>query len=78
MKKEFINWCRNCHFDPLIAIKEKKGQRWMAVLYQIEIEGNFNIDDFKNSDDSWKKILATINAMSEDRIMYLHNLKYNL
>jgi hypothetical protein len=46
MKKIFLNYCRNCHFDGCIAIKELKGKRWMAILSSIENKGGFNIDDF--------------------------------
>lgn len=57
MRTNFKNWCRSCHFDGLIAIKEIKGKRWMSILSVIEAKGNFDIDDFDNTESSWKKIL---------------------
>lgn len=77
-KKVFTNWCRSCHFDWLISVKEVKGKRWMTILSQIENKGNFNIDDFNKIEDSWKKILETINLMTKEEINYLHNHKYNV
>lgn len=77
-KNIFINWCRSCHFDVLIAIKEVKGKRWMAILAHIENDGNFSVDDYLKIEDSWKKILITINKMENEKIDYLHNLKYNV
>ena len=78
MKKTFINWCRSCHFDWLICVKEIKGKRWMAILSHIEEKGNFNVDDFDSVEESWVKILKTINEMTIEQINYLHNLKYNV
>ena len=78
MKKVFINWCRSCHFDIFISVKEVKGKRWMTILNQIEKEGDFDIDTFESIDSSWKKILETINSMSNEKINHLHNLKYKL
>lgn len=71
MKTNLKNWARNCHFDYLIAIKEQKGKRWMSVLSAIEAKGNFNIDDFENTDKSWTKILETINKMNDGEILKL-------
>lgn len=78
MKKVFINWCRSCHFDWLICVKEVKGKRWMLILSQIENKGNFNVDDFNKVEDSWKLILKTINEMTDKEIHHLHHLKYNI
>lgn len=78
MKKSFINWCRDCHFDVFICVKEVKGKKWMAILSRIENDGNFDIDDFKSINDSWKKILHTINSMTSEKINYLFNLRNNL
>jgi hypothetical protein len=78
MKKVFINWCRSCHFDWLICVKEVKGKRWMCILSHIENNGNFSVDDFNDVNDSWKIILKTINKMSVEEISYLQKLKYNI
>lgn len=77
-KKLFTNWCRNCHFDWMIAVKEVKGKRWMTILSHIENKGNFNVDDFNKIEESWKKILETINMMTREEINYLHNRKYDV
>jgi len=71
MKTNLKNWARNCHFDYAIAIKEKKGKRWMSVLSVIEAKGDFDIDDFKTPNDSWKKILETINNLTSEEILKL-------
>jgi hypothetical protein len=78
MKQKLINYARSCHFDGLIAIKEVKGKRWMAILDHIENKGNFSIDDYKSLHESWKQILKTINSMNDEEIDFLHHLKYNI
>jgi len=76
-KKAFINWCRSCHFDWLTPVKEIKGKRWMSILSHIEEYGRFTIDDY-SIEESLEIILKTINSMDNDKITYLHNLKYNV
>ena len=49
----------------------------MSILSHIEEYGRFTIDDY-SIEESWEIILKTINSMDNDKITYLHNLKYNV
>jgi hypothetical protein len=79
MKTNLKNWARSCHYDFLIAVKEVKGKRWMAVLSMIEAKGNFDINDYyPDIDASWKKILETINSMSNEEIKKIDVKRHSL
>lgn len=76
-KRTLINWCRSCHFDALIAIKEVKGNRWMSVLSYIENKGDFSVDDYNSVQESWAKILDTLNKMEIEELDHLDLIRYN-
>jgi hypothetical protein len=81
MRTKIKNWARNCHFDELIAVKELKQEKWMIALSYIEYIGNFNIDDYTGNDSlkqSWKKILKTLNDMSDEEIEKINYTKNNI
>lgn len=64
---------RRCHYDGLIVVKEN-GKRWINVLSYIEAKFDFNIDDYRNIDESWKKILDSINKLSDEEVSKLIHL----
>jgi len=75
-KTNIISWSRNCHFDGLIAVKESKGKRWNTALNYIESIDDFNIDDMSH-ELAWKRILKTINSMTDEQLLKLNHMKNN-
>lgn len=83
-KKQYIsdrqrlkNWARGCHFDSLIAVKEVKGKRWMDILSWLEVEFEFELDDYGDYDPAWKKLLECFNRLTDEQVGYLNYKRYN-